>query len=147
MPSFVLRLAVLLVLIAAPLLAYALPRSTGLEVPPPPPPARKKPPAPPAAAPKGEPEPHLSEDASAIELLQAAERSVTNGRTNDARDAMEKAQTRMLDRSVPLFQTNTPSTHPAVGIIGEALRALGKGDRAGCLKLIQAAIAEAHRTP
>jgi hypothetical protein len=50
------------------------------------------------------------------------------------------AQTRMLDRSVPLFQTNVPDRNPAVQQISAALQALGAGDRARAMQIIDATI-------
>jgi len=52
------------------------------------------------------------------------------------------AETRALDRSVPLFQTNTPSRNPLVDKINQALQALGTGDRARTVQLIESALKE-----
>ena len=40
-----------------------------------------------------------------------------------------------------------PSDHPAVKLISQGLQALAAGDRATCLRMIQAAAAEAARQP
>ena len=56
-----------------------------------------------------------------------------------AREAMERAQTRLLDRATPLFQTDQPSEAPVIRLINDALRALDMGDRAGALAGIDAA--------
>jgi hypothetical protein len=50
------------------------------------------------------------------------------------------AQTRLLDRSVPMGQTNNPSDNPAVTQVSQALRALAVGDRAQAMQMIQSAI-------
>jgi hypothetical protein len=50
------------------------------------------------------------------------------------------AETRALDRSVPLFQTGVPSKSTLVGEIQQALDALGHGDRAGAVRIVEAAI-------
>ena len=50
------------------------------------------------------------------------------------------AQTRLLDRSVPLGHTQDPSKSPAVAQIAQARQALAAGDRAAALQSIQAAI-------
>ena len=92
------------------------------------------------------PTPEIGEDASPVDLLRAAEGAVAAGRTGEAQQALEMAQTRLLDRSVPLGQTDRPSSHPAVQQISQALRALGAGDRAACLTFIQAAIPQAAQT-
>ena len=77
------------------------------------------------------------------DFLQAAERALAAGRTGEAQQAMEMAQTRMLDRSVPLGQTNVPSDNPTVGQISMALQSLGAHDRAATMRNIEAAIASA----
>ena len=86
------------------------------------------------------PEPSVGENASAQQLLMAARAALAAGRTGEAQEAMERAQTRLLDRVTPLFQTDRPSTHPGVAQISVALRALGAGDRAGALRGIDTAI-------
>lgn len=75
--------------------------------------------------------------------LRAAQGALASGRSGEAQQALEMAQTRMLDRSVPLGRTNSPSDNPTVGQISQALRALSVRDRATCLQFIQAALASA----
>jgi len=86
------------------------------------------------------PDPDVGEDASPRQLLMAARNALAAGRTGQAQEAMERAQTRLLDRSTPLFQTDRPSADPAVARISEALRALGAGDRAGALRVLDATV-------
>ena len=86
------------------------------------------------------PLPSVDENASPEELLHAARSAIARGRTGEAQEAMERAQTRLLDHSVPLFKTNQPSTHPAIPLISEALHALGAGDRAGAMAYLDKAI-------
>ncbi len=90
------------------------------------------------------PSPQLGENASAQDYLVAARNALAAGRTGEAQQAMEEAQTRLLDRSVPLFQTNTPSQNPVVGQISQALQALAGGDKGRCMQLIEAAIPNAR---
>jgi len=105
-------------------------------------------PATPVAEPPAEvplprlPAPDVGEEASAVTLLRAAEGALAAGRLGEAQEALEMAQTRLLDRSVPLFQTNVPSDNKAVALIAEARRALLSGDRLAAVGLIQ----EAART-
>jgi len=87
------------------------------------------------------PAPPVAADASAATLLLAAQSALVTGRSGEAQEALEMAQTRLLDRSVPLFQTNTPSQDPGVAAIGQALKALASGDREATLRHIQAALA------
>ena len=89
------------------------------------------------------PPPDLPEGAKPSDQLRAAEGALAAGRTGEAEESLERAQTRMLDRSVALGQTNTPSDNPTVGQISQARQALEAHDRAGCLQLIQAAITSA----
>ncbi len=91
------------------------------------------------------PAPPLDDDASPVQFLRAAEQALAAGRVGEARAAMEMAQTRMLDREVPLWQTDTPSDQQAVRLISQGLRALNDGDRASGLRMIQAAIIEISR--
>ena len=90
------------------------------------------------------PSPALSEDASPTDFLRAAENALAAGRTGEAQEAMEMAQTRLLDRSVPLGQTHIQSDQPAVKLISQGLQALTVGDRITCLRMIQAAIQVAN---
>jgi hypothetical protein len=87
------------------------------------------------------PAPDLPENAKASDFLHAALSAVVAGRTGQAEESLEMAQTRLLDRSVPLGRTHDPSKNPAVGQIAQARQALSAGDRAACLQAIQAAIA------
>ena len=86
------------------------------------------------------PTPSVAENATPQQLLLAARGYLSAGQTGAAQEAMERAQTRLLDRATPLFQTDRPSTHPGVAQISTALRALGSGDRAGSIAAIDAAI-------
>lgn len=95
---------------------------------------------PPPAISAALPEPPLSEDAGPVAFLRAAENALAAGRTGEAQQAMEMAQTRLLDRSVPLGTHDIPSAQPAVKLISQGLQALADGDRMTCLRMIQAAI-------
>jgi len=86
------------------------------------------------------PSPVLGPDAGPVDYLRAAQASLQAGRTGEAQQSLEMAQTRLLDRSVPLGQTNTPSDNPAVTQVSQALRALAAHDRALTMQLIQSAI-------
>jgi hypothetical protein len=86
------------------------------------------------------PSPSLGPDSSPVDYLHAAQASLQAGRTGEAQQSLEMAQTRLLDRSVPLGQTNNPSDNPAVAQISQALRALAARDRAQAMQLIEAAI-------
>jgi hypothetical protein len=89
------------------------------------------------------PPPDLPPDAKPSNILRTAEGALAAGRIGEAEEALEMAQTRMLDRSVALGQTNNPSNNPAVEQISRARQALAAHDRAGCMQLIQTAIGSA----
>jgi hypothetical protein len=86
------------------------------------------------------PSPVLDPNSGPVEYLRAAQAALQAGRTGETQQALEMAQTRLLDRSVPMMQTNNPSDNPAVTQISQALRALASGDRAQTMQLIQSAI-------
>jgi hypothetical protein len=90
------------------------------------------------------PSPNVGPNASPVDYLRAAQGALAAGRTGEAQEALEQAQTRLLDRSVPYGQTNNPSANPAVAQITQALQALAAGDRAQCMQLIQAVIPQAQ---
>jgi hypothetical protein len=85
----------------------------------------------------------LPEGQRPSDYLRAAQTALTAGRNGEAQEALEMAQTRMLDRSVPLGQVNNPSDNPTSQQIAQARQALAARDRATCLQLIQAAIGSA----
>jgi hypothetical protein len=87
------------------------------------------------------PAPDLSENAKPSDFLRAAQSAVAAGRKGMAEESLEMAQTRLLDRSVPLGRTHDQSKSPAVAQISQALQALNAGDRESCLRSIQAALA------
>ena len=89
------------------------------------------------------PAPSLSEDSRPSDYLRSAQGAMAAGRTAEAASALEMAQTRMLDRSVPLGQTGNPSDNPTIVQITQARQALAANDRAASLQAIQAAIATA----
>jgi hypothetical protein len=87
------------------------------------------------------PSPLVGEDAPVQAYLQAARSALIAGRTGEAQQALEMAETRALDRSVPLFQTNAPSRNPLVDKIGQARGALGAHDRGRAVQIIDEALA------
>lgn len=93
------------------------------------------------------PSPQLGPNASAADYLRAAEYSLRSGRTGEAQQALEMAQTRLLDRSVPQGQTDNPSANPAVAQIDQALHALAAGQRMQAIELIDAAIPQVRAMP
>jgi hypothetical protein len=72
--------------------------------------------------------------------LRAARASLVAGRTGQAQQSLEMAETRALDRSVVQGQTDTPSNSQLVSQIRDARHALGGGDRAHAIRLIDQAL-------
>lgn len=77
-------------------------------------------------------------DGTPLAYLQAARRALADGRTGEAQQALEMAQTRTLDRSVLATEADKPSASIRVQQIGDAIRALGNGQREAALGLIDA---------
>ena len=86
------------------------------------------------------PTPPVPPDAGPREFLQAARSALARGQTGEAQQALEMAETRALDRSVPYMQTNSVDRGPLVTQIDDALRRLGAGDRVGAMQAIESAI-------
>jgi hypothetical protein len=90
------------------------------------------------------PSPELGPNATPVDYLRAAQSALSAGQTGVAQQALEEAQTRLLDRSVAYGQTNNPSDNPAVHQITLALHALAARDTGRCMQLIQSAIPAAQ---
>jgi hypothetical protein len=86
------------------------------------------------------PSPTVGTAGDPVSYLRAAQSALQSGKTGEAQQSLEMAETRLLDRSVPQSQTGNASDHPAVAQIHQALAALASGDRAGAMSAIQQAI-------
>jgi hypothetical protein len=82
----------------------------------------------------------VGENAAARDYLRAARVSLVAGRTGQAQQSLEMAETRALDRSVPQGQTDTPSGSQLVSRIRDARHALGGGDSTHAIQLIDLAL-------
>ena len=91
------------------------------------------------------PSPPIGENASPRDYLLAARAALVQGRTGEAQQALEMAETRALDRSVPLFQTGVPIKDRLVDEIEQALHALSAGDRSLTVQIIESALPHADR--
>ncbi|MEJ0018660.1 MAG: hypothetical protein WDN25_19295 [Acetobacteraceae bacterium] len=88
------------------------------------------------------PAPAVIANAVPHEYLRTARKLLVAGRhTGQAQQSLEMAETRALDRSVAAGQTNVADTSPFVSQIRDARRALGTGNIAQTIKLIDAALA------
>ena len=93
------------------------------------------------------PSPPIGENASPRDYLLAARTALLLGRTGEAQQSLEMAETRALDRSVPLFQTNVQIKDPLIGEIEQALHALSEGDRGRAVQIIETALTHADQPP
>ena len=82
------------------------------------------------------PTPEVGDDAAPRAFLEAAQRALTLGRSGEAQEALERAESRYLDRSVAPSRAGMPSEQPAVALVGEARRALAAGDRPRAQQLV-----------
>jgi hypothetical protein len=82
----------------------------------------------------------IDANAGPYDYLRAARASLVAGRTGQAQQSLEMAETRALDRSVPQHQANLPIDSRFVSQISDARRALGNGNSAHAIELIDLAL-------
>ena len=73
--------------------------------------------------------PDVGDDATTRAYLRDARQALATGRTGRAQEAMERAETRLLDRSVEPSRVGIPADNSLVEMISRARQALGAGDR------------------
>jgi hypothetical protein len=73
-------------------------------------------------------------------LLVAARQALAAGRTGEAQEALERAETRALDRSIVVGTENVPARGPVISGIGRARHALSAGDIRSALVEINAVL-------
>jgi hypothetical protein len=83
------------------------------------------------------PRPAVGENASIPDYLMAARTALAVGRLSEAQQALEMAETRRLDRSVPLFQTTAPVADAQVARKEHALHTLAAGDRRRAMRSLR----------
>jgi hypothetical protein len=85
------------------------------------------------------PTPAVGDDAPPAAFVKAAQAALAAGRLGEAQEAIERAESRALDRSVRPSRASAPSRQPLVQQLAQARQMLGAGDRMGAmLKLDQA---------
>jgi len=89
------------------------------------------------------PDPGVPEDAAPSAFVTAARNAIAAGRTGAAMEAIERAESRLLVRSVRPSRAWVPSDQALVRMLADARAALGQGDRATAL----ARLAEAQANP
>ncbi len=82
------------------------------------------------------PTPPVGEDAPFRAYLSSARQALASGQTGVAQEALERAETRLLDRSVAPSRANDPITGPVVQRLGQARHAIAAGDLGGAIGLI-----------
>ncbi len=97
------------------------------------------------------PQPDAAEDSGPDGLLRAADRALAEHRTGAAQQALEMAETRLLDRSTEIGASGRPDQDPRVLHVGAALQALGRGDiaaaRAGIAVAMQGGTMQGSAPP
>lgn len=86
------------------------------------------------------PQSGIGENGASRDYLKSARTSLMQGRTGQAQQSLEMAETRALDRAVPEGQTSRPTNNLFVSRIEDARHALGRGDRSNAIKLIDLAL-------
>ena len=87
------------------------------------------------------PDPTGGRDAGPRALIRRAEQALARRQTGVAQEAMERAQTRLLDRSTEQGMTGNPSQDPMVMNLGQAREALAHRDIEGARRLLGQALA------
>jgi hypothetical protein len=72
--------------------------------------------------------PPLGPDATPAQLLQQAHVALTQKRSGEVQEALERAETRLLDRATAPSAAGTPDSAPAIQQIARARAALGRQD-------------------
>lgn len=85
--------------------------------------------------------PTLPTDAPPDVFLKAARTALQDGRPGAAQEALERAETRLVDRPIGPAQVDAPDSTLAVLYIGVARRALAVRDRPGAIDAIDDALA------
>jgi hypothetical protein len=86
------------------------------------------------------PTPPGGPNASVGTYLSDAQRALNAGQTGQAQEALERAETAMLQRSVPASQADTPDEAPDVTQVKLARDALANRDVPGAERAITAAL-------
>lgn len=86
------------------------------------------------------PSPGVAPGAGPRQFLMAARQALAANQTGAAQEALERAETRALDRSVAPSRANAPDAGRMVQQISGARHALATGDTAGAMQMINAAL-------
>ena len=84
----------------------------------------------------------LDDDAPADAFLKSARLALALGRTGEAMEALERAESRALTRTIRPSRAGQPSDQPQVALIARARATLAAGERMATIALIDQALAE-----
>jgi hypothetical protein len=87
--------------------------------------------------------PSLPADKPPRAFIEAARQALEAGRIEEAREALERAEARLLNGPAAPVQASSPERQDAVLAIGEAWPALAAHDRQGAIRAIDGALAAA----
>jgi hypothetical protein len=87
------------------------------------------------------PQPAVGQNATPSRYLQDAENALKRHRTGEADQALEMAETRLLDRSTPATDASQPDQNPAIAQVSTARKALASGDMKAARAAIETALA------
>ena len=79
---------------------------------------------------------------SVCALLLAARQDLVVNQTGAAQEALERAETRALDRSIPVGTERVPAQDPLVMAVTRARDAIATGNVAGAVGIIDGALAQ-----
>ena len=88
------------------------------------------------------PSPAVGENAPPAAYLHAARSALLLGRTGEAQEALERAESRLLDRATLPSRANQPARSPLLLLLGEARGAVARGDRLTAIHLVERALRE-----
>jgi hypothetical protein len=74
------------------------------------------------------------------DLLLAARQDLLSNQTGAAQEALERAETRALDRSIPVGTEHIPAQDPLVAVVTQARGALATGNTQGAVGIIDGAL-------
>ncbi len=86
------------------------------------------------------PEPAIGQAGSPEQYLMEAQHALAGHRTGEAQQALEMAETRLLDRSTPVNAAGQPDSNPMVASVAAARDALGRKDWAAARHEIETAL-------
>ncbi len=89
------------------------------------------------------PAPKGGSNAGPWNYLRDADRALRTHHTGEAQQALEMAETRLLDRSTPADSANQPDQGPVVQQVSQARQALGHGDVKGARAAVRVALQSA----